>query len=395
MTIGNDEYASPLIVYVTHCGKMSGAEIALLRMAENARHVRVHVIVTEGGPFVDELQRRRVSATALTASRAMLESRHPRRYGRIALAVVGQILTLWALNRELRRHNGVRIVVSNSLRAHFYVRLAKTMGGGWRHVAYVRDRIAPDYLGAFRHRLTSCLFRYCEPDAIIANSSTTMGTVPKSRRSRPRVVIPSPIDVPAPLMTQGLDATLSQVHPKTKYGILGRIAPWKGQDLVLRAFVQAFHDDESVTLEIAGAPLFGEHEFMARLRDLSRELGVEDRVTFLGHVDDVYPKLLEWTAVIHASVVAEPLGQVVVQGMAIGRPVIASGEGGPTEIITDGVDGVLFEPRSVASLAKHWRVLHESPALRSTLSENALKAAVRYRTSAVVEEVESFLLNVS
>lgn len=98
---------------------------------------------------------------------------------------------------------------------------------------------------------------------------------------------------------------------------------------------------------ISGSAMFGEEAYESELHALVTELGLDNAVTFTGFVDDVPVELARMDVLVHGSRVAEPFGQVIVEGMAAGLPVIATDAGGPREIITDGVDGLLVAPDSV------------------------------------------------
>jgi UDP-glucose:(heptosyl)LPS alpha-1,3-glucosyltransferase len=75
----------------------------------------------------------------------------------------------------------------------------------------------------------------------------------------------------------------------------------------------------------------------------------------------------------------DSFGLPPLEAMACGLPVIVSGRAGVSEVVTDGVDGlVLKDPNDVASLAKLISQLHENPALRQTMGENAARTARRY-----------------
>ena len=80
---------------------------------------------------------------------------------------------------------------------------------------------------------------------------------------------------------------------------------------------------------IVGAPLFGEVDYDRSLRTKVRALGIEDRVEFAGFVDDVPALLADFDVLVHASIIPEPYGQVVVEGMAAGLPVVATGAAVP------------------------------------------------------------------
>ncbi len=81
---------------------------------------------------------------------------------------------------------------------------------------------------------------------------------------------------------------------------------------------------------------------------------------------------------MHASTIPEPFGQVVVEAMAAGVPVVAADAGGPAEIITDGVDGLLYPMGDARSLAACLVRLAENSEMRRALCEAALLRAENF-----------------
>ena len=110
-------------------------------------------------------------------------------------------------------------------------------------------------------------------------------------------------------------------------GMVGWLSPWKGQDVFLRAFALAFPNGAARARAI-GSAMFGEDAYATSLTELCDELGLTGRVDFRGFQADIPAELAELDVLVHATVIPEPFGQVVVEGMAAGLPVIASHAGG-------------------------------------------------------------------
>jgi glycosyltransferase involved in cell wall biosynthesis len=90
---------------------------------------------------------------------------------------------------------------------------------------------------------------------------------------------------------------------------------------------------------------------------------------------------------VHASVIPEPFGQVVVEGMSARLPVVASRGGGPEEIITEGVDGLLYPPGNFAALAQILVRLDAEPELRTQLGRAAAVRARDYAPESIAERM--------
>ncbi len=171
------------------------------------------------------------------------------------------------------------------------------------------------------------------------------------------------------------------------FGMLGRIAPWKGQDLFLRAFAAAFPAGGERAV-LVGKPMFGEESYERELHALVAQLGIAERVEFRGFREDVWRELASFDVLVHASVIPEPFGLVVLEGMAAGLAVIAADEGGPADVIADGLNGRLFRSRDRDSLTAAMVALGADPAERRRLGGAARRAAEDYDPRKLVERFE-------
>ncbi len=90
---------------------------------------------------------------------------------------------------------------------------------------------------------------------------------------------------------------------------------------------------------------------------------------------------------VHASVLPEPGGQVVQEGMAAGTPVVAAASGGPSEMIENGATGLLYRPGDAEELADALRRLAADAALRARLGAAGREKAGDFAPEAIAAKV--------
>jgi glycosyltransferase involved in cell wall biosynthesis len=382
------------VVYLDHVARLSGAEIALMRVLTHFQDVNPHVILGEHGPLADRLTQAGVSVEVLPIADSARDLRrdavHP---GGASPAAALQTLAYVARLALRLRALRADLVHTNSLKAGVYGSVA-ARAAGVPVVWHVRDRITEDYIPRAAVRLARTLIRHLA-DGVVANSTATLETLPAAVRGELSWVIPSPVEAPDWLQATAGDRPGSS--RAIRFGMLGRIAPWKGQDLFLRAFATAFPagDERAV---VVGAAMFGEEGFEHELHTLAARLGIAERVEFRGFREDVWPELASMDVLVHASVIPEPFGTVVLEGMAAGLAVIAADEGGPASMIADGKTGRLFRSGQLDSLVAAMRALRDDPDQRERLGTAARQAITDYRPDTVarqLEQVYECLLSVS
>ncbi len=175
---------------------------------------------------------------------------------------------------------------------------------------------------------------------------------------------------------------------------VGRLDPWKGHEVFLEAAAVVLERHPTCVFAVIGDVLFDSvrRRFGDRRQQMERrakELGVADRVRFLGQRTDV-PRLLGAVDVlVHPSREPEPFGRSVAEAMAASVPVVASRIGGIPEIVTDGENGLLVPAGDAAALAEVISKLLGDDSLRARLAA-AGRAVARDRFSieAHVEAVQ-------
>ena len=170
-------------------------------------------------------------------------------------------------------------------------------------------------------------------------------------------------------------------------GVLGRIDPGKGQEVVVRALPSLIKRHPNILFLIAGEETAGEPGHKAHLAELCRTLGLETYVKFMPFTEEV-PRFMAALDIFILPSFGETFGLVVIEAMAMEKPVIATDAGGVPEIVTDGRTGILIEPRSVAAVgAALEKLLDDEPLCRSLGAAARADALQRFSMSNCVDRL--------
>lgn len=364
------------VVFVDHCARLSGAELAMLRLVRAAGNVEAHVVLGEDGPLRQRLEEAGASCEVLPFSKGSLRRGDLTGLGAVAGGGAATAAYVARLARRLRQLRPDLVHV-NSLKAGVYGSLAARLAGV-PAIWHARDLLGADIPPAARaalRRLVATL-----PAAVIANSTATAASLPAG--GKPVHVVPSPVDVGRP--------RAAEPGGEPVVGMVGRLAPWKGQHVFLEAFAKLAAANPGVRARLVGSAMFGDDRgYEQQLHEQAERLEIAERVDLAGFSDDVRAEVEQFTVAVHASTLPEPFGQVVVEAMAAGVPVVAAAAGGPAEVVTDGVDGLLVPPGDPDALAAAIGRLLEDPDLRESLAGAGVRTAQRFRPERIAAEVEA------
>ena len=324
------------ILFVNPTGQLGGAEISLLDLATHLDRSRFEpVLVSLGqGPFIAAAKRQRLIVHDIQLPRAFSRlSLKGRRSGAFGLAAAGAatVPSIWGLRKLARRHQAA-IIHTNGNKAHLLGSFAIT--NGLRLVWHVRDFLRDGLPERFLVRLANR-----NAGSVIANSAAVAAHLIQ-RGVDPRLVKALPNGIDCSRFTPDGDVAplrgdFNWASDTKLIGIVGMLTPWKGQDVLLRAFSEIVHRHPDSRCLIIGDEIYetaGHGGFADRLKDLARSSGIEGRVGFTGYRDDIPAVLRALDVVVHASVEPEPFGRVVAEAMACGRAVVATDGGGVPEV---------------------------------------------------------------
>jgi len=136
-------------------------------------------------------------------------------------------------------------------------------------------------------------------------------------------------------------------------GVIGRLDWWKGHEYFLEAMAEVAQRIPDIRGVIVGEPENTplNREYYQKLQSLTKSLHLEDKVIFTGFRGDVPRLMSALDVVVLSSSAPEPFGRVVIEGMATGKPVVATAAGGVLDIIEDGVNGLLVPCQDSGAIA--------------------------------------------
>lgn len=155
-----------------------------------------------------------------------------------------------------------------------------------------------------------------------------------------------------------------------RVGIMGRIK-WKrkGQEVFVRAAGRLKTRHPDVQFVVIGSPYPGNEDHLERLLGLAKELRLDGSFRYTGDVRDIKAAYAAMDVIVLASTQPEPFGGVVIEAMAMGKPVVGTAVGGTVEQIVDGSSGFLFAPGDDAELAEKLDCLLSSEASRQSMGQ--------------------------
>lgn len=167
-------------------------------------------------------------------------------------------------------------------------------------------------------------------------------------------------------------------------GAVGRLEPWKGQHVFIKAAAQVADLCPEARFVVVGGKVMGRgrENYEAELKALSSDLQLDGRLIFAGHRNDISNIMDALGMYVHCSVEPDPLPGVVMEAMELGKPIVGPRAGGVPEEIDDGKTGLLYDPGDHQEMAKAICRLIASPDLAKSFG-----VAGKHRASTIFNKV--------
>lgn len=373
---------APRVMFVNHTSEIAGAELVLLDLVRRWREASAFLF--EDGPLNGAIQRQGLQVITSRWGHGLTKVRRDGslwnaaplggRLGAIALEIAG----------AARRHD---LVYANSQKA-FVLSAIATAIARRPLVWHLHDIINGAHFGAAQRRLQVALANRRAARVVVPSEAAAAAFVAGGGRVDLIEIVPNGVDVTRDDRPRSELRTELGLPEGPLAGVFSRLAPWKGQHVLLQALAKL----PEVRCILAGDAQFGEQAYASSLRHLVAELGLGDRVHFLGQRDDV-PRLMQAVDVmIHPSVDPEPFGRTLVEAMLAGVPVIATNTGAASDILAAGAAGTLVPPNDPDALAAAVTcVLGRSDELTAQVEYAATRAQAHYSVGKMLGAISDLI----
>jgi len=307
------------------------------------------------------------------------------------------------LKRFVKQYK-IELIQSHLYRANYVNVLAKLLGAGHK-VQIVNHGIVSEYKKkGFLGKINLFLFKLLYPrsDKIIWVSKIMKRDANKIKALKvPQKIIYNPVNINKINALKKESPQDFVFESDKKYIIsVGRLISFKRHQDIIKSFK---HLDNNIELII-----LGDGELKEYLHQIAKQHNVEKRVHFLGNVKNPYKYIARSDILVHASQI-ESFGNVIVEALACGVPVISSDCGGPREILSlksdtkkhlgynDDIEladyGVLYPVGNIEKLLKSIRLLLNNKNLYESYSEKALLRAEDFSAEKIICEYKKVIFN--
>ncbi|MGO8702009.1 MAG: glycosyltransferase [Limisphaerales bacterium] len=356
--------------------------IRLLKALDRTRYTPL-VVLPEDGPLRERIEA--LGVEVVLHPRLSVITRRVFRSWRILIFFVEFPFSVFFLWRLIRRrkidlvHTNTGVMVSPGLAAKL---------AGVSHLWHVRDWFQ-EFRAIWKPYSSYILW---SSDAVIAISNAVAGQFAK--RSKISVVYDgcSLDEFPSGDTNAGLEFRRRfGLGADFVVGCVGRIKlRRKGQEVLIRAAAILKTRGLHPKVLTIGATYPGNENHLQSLKEIIQESGLQDQVILTGELGDVKPAYAAMNVLALPSAQPEPLGDVMMEAMAMGLPVIATNIGGPPEVVQEGITGFLVPPADAEALADKIELLMKDPELGRRLGQaGANRVKERFSIGEMIGKIQT------
>lgn len=345
------------IIWVSHSAGLAGAERVLLEGAtvlkKNGCHV--NVILPNYGPIQNHLEKAGVTVSIIPLY-WWSHTKSPNKIRRWR-NVFSHLKSALLIKEMIKKISADLVITNTSVipSGAIAAKLARVP-----HIWYIHEFGKEDHKLLFDYgdRLTRLVINTLS-HKIIVNSQAVWNKYINWFPQKKMKILYYGVEIPPYITAKQTSCCLEN---PLKVILVGSYLPTKGQEDAIHALKILVSRGYDINLELLG---YETKVYTPFLKQLSKDLGLLDRITFLPFSEDPLPIMLSNHVVLMCSS-DEAFGRVTIEAFKLGLPVIGSDSGGTRELIKEGVTGLLYKPKSPQDLADKIEIFYKN---RSHISE--------------------------
>jgi len=374
------------ILFLDQSGKPGGAELCLIDIAKPYSD-RALVGLFADGTFKDLLQQNHIPVEVLATQAIQVRKESSLVEGLKSLAQLAPLIT-----KVVKKAREYDLIYANTQKALVVGALASFFSR--RPLVYhLHDILSTEHFSQTNLRIAINLANRFASLVIANSQASKTAFVQAGGRANLIEVVYNGFDLKNYQNDESDINKLQQqlgLEGKFVVGHFSRLAPWKGQHILIDALAKC---PQEVTAILVGDALFGEQDYVQKLHQQVAELGLENRVKFLGFRSDIPQLMAACDLVAHTSTSPEPFGRVIVEAMLCGKPVVAAKAGGVMELVEHGLNGFLVTPGEPEELAQVIITCLQETEITATIANNARTTASRRFDVAIINQQIAQLLS--
>ncbi len=372
------------ILFLDQSGNLGGAELNLLDLGKFYRDSCLVGLFADGS-FREALEENQIPVRILSSQQLKI-SKNSNFWQ--SITKIGQIIPL--IKEVMQLSHDYDLIYANTQKAMVVGAIVSLLTRK-PLVFHLHDILSPEHFSQVNRQLAVSLAnRFAS--LVIANSYATKEAFMEAGGRKNLVeVVYNGFDLE---QYQNLEDRARELRQELNLegsylvGNFSRLSPWKGQHILLEALT---HCPKAIAI-LVGDALFGEDEYVEKLHQQVKRLGLAERVIFLGFGSDIPQLMSMCNLVVHTSIAPEPFGRVIVEAMLCHKPVIATAAGGAVELIENGQTGWLTPPKDPLKLAEIINQCQTEPeAVQAIAQAGEISAKHRFNLSSIEQQIERLL----
>lgn len=355
------------ILYLNPTAVHGGAEEALFHNMIIAKELGYQpvLVVPEHGWLTHQCKVKKIPCEILPSLPNVLTTEHW--FHQLAPWLLNAI----AVAQFVRKWSAV-IVHSNTPRTAYHGGLGARLSGA-KAVTHVHDTVQLPYAVSLKARL---LF-YLSDRTLVPSQAVEQVILRQAPQFKSQIQIIYygwDVSLYNRIPMSNIRSLFQIPHTSIIIGTVSAMTPWKGQDILIKAFHLLRMQVPNVHLVIVGGSQGAKRQSMyeSQLHQQVIDAGLHDVVTFTGWREDAWALMKGFDIFVHVPTAPDPLPTALLHACALGCTVVGSDIGGIPEIIRDGKSGILVPPVDEHALCKVLVKLCKDPEYRSELGRQAV-----------------------